>query len=156
VKFIPGVSTFGRQIEWMHTRAPSPMGTRSGTILSGNDSPTPGTDTEGATAVLQSYCKADLRKQSCGAALDLRLHPSSVTGENGIAALIALQKAFLRLGGFFMQVDLPDAEVLKDAREHPEQYKTLSVRVSGWNARFVTLDKEWQDMIIERTSGGVL
>ena len=40
--------------------------------------------------------------------------------------------------------------------EHPEEYKTLSVRVSGWNARFVTLNKEWQDMIIERTSGGTL
>jgi formate C-acetyltransferase len=156
VKFIPGVSTFGRQIDWMHSRVPSPMGTKQDAILSGNDSPTPGTDTEGATAVIKSYCKANLRKQVCGAALDIKLHPTAVSGENGIAALVAMQKTFVQLGGFFMQTDVIDAEVLKDAREHPEQYKTLSVRVSGWNARFITLNKEWQDMIIERTSGGTV
>ena len=156
VKYIPGVSTFGRQIDWMHSRMPSPMGTKRDTILSGNDSPTPGTDTEGATAVIKSYCKANLRKQVCGAALDIKLHPTSVAGDNGIAALVAMQKTFLELGGFFMQTDVIDAEVLKAAQEHPEQYKTLSVRVSGWNARFITLNKEWQDMIIERTSGGTV
>jgi len=154
VIYIPGVSTFGRQINWMHTRVPSPMGTMKHAILSGNDSPTPGTDTEGATAVIKSYCKADLVKQISGAALDIRLHPTSVSGENGIAALVGLYKTFLALGGFFMQTDVLDSSVLLDAREHPEQYKTLSVRVSGWNARFVTLCREWQDMIIERTSGG--
>lgn len=55
-----------------------------------------------------------------------------------------------------MQTDVIDSAVLEAAREHPEEHKTLSVRVSGWNARFVTLNREWQDMIIERTSGGVL
>lgn len=50
-----------------------------------------------------------------------------------------------------MQLDVVDAKVLKLAQENPEEYKTLSVRVSGWNARFVTLDREWQNMIIERT-----
>jgi len=154
VIYIPGVSTFGRQINWMDSRVPSPMGTLQGAILAGNDSPTPGTDTEGATAVIKSYCKADLVKQASGAALDIRLHPTSVSGENGVAALIGLYKTFLALGGFFMQTDVLDSAVLLDAREHPEQYKTLSVRVSGWNARFVTLNREWQDMIIERTSGG--
>ncbi|MCR5681994.1 MAG: hypothetical protein K6G29_06015 [Clostridiales bacterium] len=156
VLFIPGVSTFGRQIEWAPGRIPSPMGTRRCAILSGNASPTPGTDAEGATAVLKSYCRADLSKQVSGAALDIRLHPSSVSGENGIAALCAMYRTFIALGGFFMQTDVIDSAVLEAAREHPEEYKTLSVRVSGWNARFVTLNREWQDMIIERTSGGVL
>lgn len=154
--FIPGVSTFGRQIEWAPLRVPSPMGTKKCAILSGNASPTPGTDTEGATAVVKSYCKADLRKQVSGAALDIRLHPSSVSGENGTAALAALYRTFVALNGFFMQTDVIDSSVLVAAREHPEEYKTLSVRVSGWNARFVTLNREWQDMIIQRTSGGTV
>ena len=47
-----------------------------------------------------------------------------------------------------------DNSILKDAQEHPENYQSLSVRISGWNARFVTLDKEWQDMVIEKTSHG--
>ena len=50
-----------------------------------------------------------------------------------------------------MQIDTTDKELLRAAQRHPENYQNLSVRVSGWNARFVTLSREWQDMIIERT-----
>ena len=50
-----------------------------------------------------------------------------------------------------MQIDIADNKLLKAAQEHPEDYQNLSVRVSGWNARFVTLNKEWQDMIIAQT-----
>lgn len=155
VMFPAGVSTFGRQIEWAPYRFAVPHGFKKGDILAGNDSPTPGTDTEGATAEIHSYCCADLRKQTSGAALDVRLHPSAVAGEEGIQSIISLLRGFIRLGGFFMQLDSVDAQTLRDAQEHPENYKSLSVRVSGWNARFVTLNKEWQRMIIERSERGI-
>ena len=152
ILFPPGVSTFGRQIEWAPYRSSTPFGFRKNDILSGNDSPTPGTDVTGATAVIKSYCKTDLRKQTNGAALDVKLDPSAVEGPNGIGALVGLMKGFLELGGLFMQLDVMDADTLRLAQEHPEDFKTLSVRVSGWNARFVTLDRQWQDMIIKRTA----
>jgi formate C-acetyltransferase len=63
-------------------------------------------------------------------------------------ALVALMRGFAQLGGFFMQPDVADASLLRAAQAHPEDYPTLSVRVSGWNARFVTLNREWQDMVI--------
>ena len=154
VKFIPGVSTFGRQIDWLPSRCATAFGYREGDILSGNDSPVPGTDTAGATAIIKSYCKSDLVKQSCGAALDIRLFPESLSGENGIVSLVALMDGFLSLGGFFMQLDTVDTQTLREAQKDPQKYKTLSVRVSGWNARFVTLKKEWQNMVIERNSQG--
>ncbi len=155
ILFPAGVSTFGRQIEWADSRSAVPFGYRKGDILSGNASPTPGTDTAGATAVIRSYCKADLIRQTCGAALDIKLFPTTVQGENGVSSLIALINGFMALGGFFMQLDVIDAEILKKAQENPKEYKTLSVRVSGWNARFVTLNKEWQTMIIERNAEGM-
>ena len=46
-------------------------------------------------------------------------------------------------------------QTLLAAQKDPQKYKTLSVRVSGWNARFITLEKEWQSMIIERTAQGL-
>ena len=49
-----------------------------------------------------------------------------------------------------MQPDIVDADLLREAQKHPEDYQTLSVRVSGWNARFVTLDRHWQNMVIEQ------
>ncbi len=154
VRFIPGVSTFGRQIEWLPHRCATAFGCKKGEILSGNDSPTPGTDSRGATAIIKSYCKADLVKQSCGAALDIKIFPESLDGENGIVALTALMDGFLALGGFFMQLDAIDTKTLLEAQKDPQRFKTLSVRVSGWSARFVTLDQEWQNMIIERSIQG--
>ena len=149
-RFPAGVSTFGRQLEWSKKRLASPHGRRSGEVLAANCSPTPNTDREGATAIIRSYCKADLSKLATGAALDIKLLPSSVDGEDGLQALMALIRGFVHLGGFFMQPDVVDASLLREAQAHPEEYQTLSVRVSGWNARFVTLNKEWQDMVIEQ------
>ena len=146
-----GISTFGRQLEWSKNRLATPNGKKAHEILSGNYSPTPGTDKEGATAIIRSYCKSNLKRTVSGAALDIKLLPSYAKNENGITAIVALIKSFVLLGGHFMQLDIADAELLKKAQEHPEDYQNLSVRVSGWNARFVTMNKEWQDMIIERS-----
>lgn len=150
-RFPAGISTFGRQLEWAPGRMATPNGKKAHEILSGNFSPAPGTDREGATAIIRSYCKSDLRRTVSGAALDIKLLPSAVNGENGLEAVISLMRGFVHHGGYFMQLDIADTEILKDAQEHPENYQTLSVRVSGWNARFVTLNKEWQDMIIAQT-----
>ncbi|MBR2861407.1 MAG: hypothetical protein IKB86_06175 [Clostridia bacterium] len=146
-----GISTFGRQIDWAKTRMATPFGKRNNEVLAANFSPTPGTDQIGATAIIKSYCKADLTSMASGAALDVKLLPSSVKGENGIEMIKGLIKGFVSLGGHFMQLDVADIEMLKQAQEHPEDFQNLSVRVSGWNARFVTLNKEWQDMLIAQT-----
>lgn len=155
IRFPSGVSTFGRQIEWAPYRMAVPFGCCAGKILSGNLSPTPGTDIDGVTSIIRSYCKCDLERQTTGAALDVKLLSENIRGEAGITALTSLMDGFLKLGGFFMQLDTANADILKDAQQHPENYPTLSVRVSGWNARFVTLNRQWQDMIIGQTEGTV-
>lgn len=147
-----GVSTFGRQIEWRNSHMATAHGFKNGEILSGNFSPTPGTDKSGATAIIRSHCKSDLSKLTCGTALDILLYPTTVMGEEGINAIISLIKGFVSLGGFFMQMDVIDTSTLLDAQKNPEKYQNLAVRISGWSARFVTLNKEWQEMIIKRNS----
>ncbi len=152
-KFPAGVSTFGRQLEWAPHRLAAPHGHKKGEVLAANASPTPGSDREGVTAMIRSYCRADLSRQVTGAALDCKLLPSSVAGEDGLAALVAILRGFVTEGGFFLQPDVVDTAILHDAQEHPEDHQTLSVRVSGWNARFVTLCKQWQDMVIAQNEG---
>ncbi len=147
-RFPAGVSTFGRQLEWAPYRLASAHGRKQGEVLSANCSPTPNTDKEGVTAIVRSYAKADLTKLASGCALDVKLLPSYVEGCDGLQALKGLIRGFVLLGGFFMQPDVVDAEILRKAQENPSEYQTLAVRVSGWNARFVTLDKQWQDMVI--------
>ena len=148
----PGISTFGRQIDWKDSRDNHAHGFSRGDILASNISPTPGTDKSGATAVIRSHCKIDYSKLTCGTALDIKLDPDSIKGEEGINVVEGLIKGFLKLGGFFMQIDVLDNAVLLEAQKYPEKYQNLAVRISGWSARFVTLNDDWQRMIIERST----
>ena len=147
----PGLSTFGRQIEWADARGATAAGTRRGEYLANNFSPSPGSDRSGPTAVIKSFCAVDSTKLPNGTALELKVHPSTVVGEPGLEMLVSLMRTFVDLGGWFMHIDVVDSELLREAQQHPERYPNLAVRVSGWSARFVTLDRTWQDMLIART-----
>jgi formate C-acetyltransferase len=146
-----GLSTFGRQIEYAAHRGATAAGTRRGDVLASNFSPAPGTDAAGPTAVLRSCCSVDFEKLPNGTALELKVHPASVKGEEGVDALVALLKAFVEMGGVFLHVDVVDSETLRDAQAHPGKYPNMAVRIAGWSARFDTLGRQWQDMVIERT-----
>ena len=101
--------------------------------------------------MIQSFCAVDFTKLPNGTALELKVHPSTVVGEPGLEMLVSLMRTFVDLGGWFMHIDVVDSELLREAQQHPERYPNLAVRVSGWSARFVTLDRTWQDMLIART-----
>jgi len=83
--------------------------------------------------------------------VELKIHPESVKGEKGVDAMVALMRTFVSLGGWFMHTDVVDSAMLLDAQRHPEKYPNLSVRIAGLSARFATLTKDWQDMVINRT-----
>jgi formate C-acetyltransferase len=149
-----GISTFGREIEWAAPgggRFASPDGHRQGDVLATNFSPSPGSDRKGPTAALQSYCKMDFTRTPNGATLELKVQPDSVSGERGLAAMEGLLRSFVELGGMFVHMDVVDSRLLEDAQLHPEKYPNLSVRIAGWSARFATMNKHWQDMVIART-----
>lgn len=93
----------------------------------------------------------DFTRLPNGATMELKLLPGSVKGSNGIKAIAGLLKSFVKLRGFYMHLDVVDSATLIDAQKHPERYPNLPVRIAGWSARFTTLDKHWQDMIINRT-----
>jgi len=150
-----GISTFGREMStYLPHRTATAAGSRKGAILAANFSPSPGTDKRGPTAVIRSHCAVNFSRLPCGTVLDLKILPQSVKGEAGLQALVAMMRTFVQLGGIFMQTDVVDNDLLRDAQEHPDKYPNLSVRVSGWSARFATLARDWQDMIINRTEHG--
>lgn len=59
-------------------------------------------------------------------------------------------KSYFKLGGMQMQMNVVTSDMLKDAMAHPENYRNLLVRISGYNAYFVTLNKDMQMELIER------
>ena len=146
-----GISTFGREIEFAPYRKATAFGKYAGEYLAPNMSPTPGTEKNALTAVLNSYCKMDFSGTPNGCPLDLRLSAGMRKLPNAPDILIALFKAFLEQGGFYLQLDTVDAATLRAAQKDPDRFPNLVVRISGWSARFASLSKEWQDMIINRT-----
>ena len=151
VKRPVGASTFGSEVQASHERFATADGHKKGEYLSSNLSASPGTDINGPTAVMLSHCSLGLSCLVNGTALDLKLSPESVRGSEGIDAIVALYRTFIDNGGIFLHVNVVDNDTLLDAMSHPDRYPTLSVRVSGWSARFASLNREYQQMIINRT-----
>ncbi len=137
----------GRQI------SATPDGRMAGEPLSDAASPTYGRDTRGVTATIQSITKPDYTKVACGTVVNQKFSPSMFEDEKR-KKLLTLLKTYLRLGGQEMQINATSRETLIDAMEHPENYGDLVVRVSGFSAYYVTLGREVQLDILNRTQQG--
>ena len=61
-------------------------------------------------------------------------------------------KGYIENGGTALQINILDPDVLRDAQAHPQDYRHLLVRVTGYNAYFTSVGKELQDEIIARES----
>jgi formate C-acetyltransferase len=132
-----------------------PDGRKARTTLAPGVGAMSGRDKKGVTALLSSVSKLDFTKTPNGAVLDVTLHPTSVQGEEGLSALVALIKTFFAEGGYALQFNIFDAETLRDAQRNPERYASLQIRVTGWSVYFNTLSKYEQDQFIARISHGV-
>ncbi len=128
----------------------TPDGRKSGEPINEGVSPVHGTDTGGPTKVLRSVTKLPTIK-SIAQLLNLRLSPTTLSTEEGLRSLVTLLKGFRNLKAWHVQFNTVDTETLLDAQKYPEKYRDLVVRVAGYSALFVTLDKATQDDIIRRT-----
>ena len=128
----------------------TPDGRLRGEPLSDAASPTYGRDTRGATSTVNSVVKPDYTKVACGSVVNQKFSPSMFDDERR-AKLLALIRTYFRKGGQEMQINSTSREVLIDAMEHPENYGNLVVRVSGFSAFYVTLGRDVQVDILNRT-----
>jgi formate C-acetyltransferase len=104
----------------------------------------------GPLSVIRSFTTPDLTKTINGGPLTMEFHADSFLTEEGIRSVALLVKAFVEKGGHQLQLNAVDVEVLKDAQLHPENYRSLIVRVWGWSAYFVELSREYQEHVIRR------
>ena len=105
--------------------------------------------------MLRSVAKIDQELVSNGALLNLKFLSSFFQKENALDWFTALLRGFVDLKICHVQFNVVSAETLREAQQHPEQFRGLVVRVAGYSAYFVELDKEVQDEIIRRTEHGV-
>ena len=113
----------------------------------------PGTDTNGPTALILSASKIDA-VPTMVVLFNMKFHPTALRGITGAKNLLLLIKTFFDLGGWHIQFNVVDSQMLRDAQLHPEDYRDLIVRVAGFSAYWVELSKQVQDEVITRTEFG--
>ena len=149
-RFVAGAHSSRRFIDFGKLTGATPDGRLAGEELSKNLSPSPGADTEGVTALVNTIAAIDPSDVPMDMPLDVMLHPSSVAGEKGLEAMRTLVEGYHSRGLTLMQFNVFDAETLRDAQKNPRKYENLQVRVCGWNVRWNDLLKEQQDAYIRR------
>ena len=133
------------------TTAACASGRRRGEELSKNVSAAQGQNREGATAAILSATKLDATSFVGGdAALDLGLLPSAVSGDEGLEAMYGLLITFIERGGHALHINVFDAVTLRDAQAHPEKYRDLQIRVSGWNVLWNNISPKEQEGFIRQ------
>lgn len=136
-------------IEYGKHLGASADGRFAGEPVSKNLSPSVGMDKKGITGIINSVTKFDFSNTPNGSVLDLHLHPTAVSGDDGIKIMISILKTYLNKGGYAVHINVTDPETLKKAQKAPEKYKNLQVRLCGWNVYFTDLDTEMQNNLIK-------
>ncbi len=129
-----------------------PSGRLAGVALAdGGVSPCQGMDTSGPIAVIKSAGKIN-HTPIFGTLFNMKFLPSALKTREDLMKFLALIKTYLvDYGGKHIQFNIMDRETLLDAQKHPERYRNLIVRVAGYSALWVELDRHIQDEIIART-----
>ncbi len=107
-------------------------------------------DMEGPTGLIRSATKIHTQKLQ-STLFNMKFNPTAIEGKAGSEKFIKLNDAYFKLGGYQIQYNIVDRNMLLDAQEHPENYTDLMVRVAGFTARFIDLGPDVQRQVIERT-----
>ncbi len=111
-----------------------------------------GRDVNGPLAVLNSVSHIDTMLFPNGTLLNMKFHPSAVNSEDSKKKLADVIKTYMTdMRGMEMQLNIISTDTMKAAREKPEEYKDLVVRIAGFSAYFVEISEEAKDDLIART-----
>ncbi len=147
-----GYLSWNYWISYAPTTAATPDGRKRGSFLSNGVCPVNGADVKGPTAVTMSVGKLGLETAPNGDSHTISFSPSLVSSKERIEKLMSFLRTYNEKGGTALQINVIDSDTLKQAQAHPEDYKNLLVRVTGYNAYFTAIGREIQDEIIARVA----
>ena len=165
-QFRPGMLSWNYWAGDGFVMAASADGRAKGQFLSNAICPSNGADSKGPTANTNSVGKvlggkaADDRGDWLdyfnilpnGASHTITFNPSILRDPTHKDKFKAFLKGYTQNGGTALQINMLDPDMLKDAQAHPQDYRHLLVRITGYNAYFTTVGRELQNEVIERMS----
>lgn len=149
-----GLFAFLQNVSQRNTPA-TPDGRKKGDFLSYAIAPSIGAAREGLTAILNSASRLPQAYAPGGCPLTISLMPKDTKGQEGTELLKWIIITYFEKGGFHLHFNITNANDLLEAKKYPERFSDLLVRISGYSARFITLDPILQDEIIGRVKEGI-
>ena len=143
----PAFYSYHRHTWEGQTIGATPDGRRAGMPLSQGGNPAHGAARQGVTPAITSMTRIRY-DDTAGCPVHIHLHagdPRSAT-----QTIVSLVNGSMELGAAHLILNLVDSVTLRDAIVHPEKYADLTVRVTGYSARFVQLDPRLQEEIASR------
>ena len=134
-----------------HTKA-TPDGRYNGDMLKFGIGQSEGRDREGLSALLNSVAKLDPNGIGCGSTVtNITIDEQLIKNDDNFEKTVDLLLTYFKNGGVHFQLTYVSKEDLISAKETPDEYKHLRVRVTGFSDYFVKLNEAIQDDIIART-----
>lgn len=150
--FSGGCSPFNRAARNGAAAGPLPNGKRREEHMYGDSiGATPGKDTKGPTALLNSCLSFDHTLAGSGFILNLKFDKKLFSSPAGTEAFLSLAKTYFSNKGQQLSVTVVSREELLEAQKEPEAHRDLIVRVGGFSEYFVNLSRELQENVIART-----
>jgi pyruvate-formate lyase len=165
-QFRPGMLSWNYWVADSFILPASPDGRPQGKFLSNALCPSNGADTNGPTANVNSVGKVMggkaldgngdwgeyLNVLPNGGSHTMTFNPSILRDPEHRDKFTAFLRGYIENGGSALQINLINADLLRDAQKNPENYRHLLVRVTGYNAYFTSIGRELQNEIIARES----
>ncbi len=149
--FVPGMFCWVMHERLGRDCGATPDGRQAGFPFADGCGPAQGREKCGPTAAILSTTSWNQAPMIGGAAYNMKFNRSLFDGPDAFARLRDLVLTFLRRGGFETQINVVDHECLRQARQHPEHYRDLVVRIGGYTDYFTRLSPEMQDEVMMRT-----
>ena len=130
----------------------TPDGRYNGDMLKFGLGQSEGRDREGLSALLNSIAKVDPSGIGCGSTVtNITLDEQLIKNDDNFEKTVDLLLTYFQNGGVHFQLTYVSKDDLMCAKETPDEYKHLRVRVTGFSDYFVKLNEAIQDDIIART-----
>jgi formate C-acetyltransferase len=150
--YYAGTSSISANVPFGAATTATPDGRKAFTPLAEGASPSSGTDHLGPTAVFNSLGKLPTAAILGGVLLNQKLNPASLENPQDRQTLMLMLRTFFEQHrGWHVQYNIVSRDTLLKAKETPQNYRDLVVRVAGYSAFFTALSPEAQDDIIART-----
>ncbi len=125
-------------------------GRRAGEPFGTNFSPSLFAQVPGPLTDVISFTKQNLIRAINGGPLTLEFAAGVFQNPESIRKVAMLVRYFIQRGGHQLQLNAVNLEAMREAQKHPERYRQLVVRIWGWSAYFVELDRDFQNHVMAR------